>query len=330
MEQVHELAVVEQASKRTAKAALRYQKQTENINKKIHAVGVITKSVDERLSLISNVDDREFETLTGVIDGQIDLSKQATTLDKQWKDMMAHQLAELEQLREINTSLQTAHQDKVLAITSLHALADKNHDQYIAELTAAEEQLEGINKQISAFDTKEYMAQITILVTAVNDQLAKEKQAHTEQAEKINVRMTELRTTTKALLASVGHYTNVMQTIDAKIKYISDRVELLDDKVSHVGPVVDGITESDIAALFSTINISEPSIQQDDANAETSNDDVSAEQTDVSKNDGLNEVPVGDDDVKRDEPTDSLTPRRAKHGIEDESKVSSKWKFWTK
>lgn len=331
MEQVQELTVVEQASKRTAKAALRYQKQTENINKKIHAVGVITKSVEDRLTRISNVDDREFETLTSVIDGQVDLSKRAVDLDKQWKTMVEHQRAELSQLRDMNTTLKDAYQNRVSAITSLHDLADENHKKYIEDLTVAETQLKNINDQISAFNTNEYMSQVTILVSALSTQLAKEKQAHMEQAEKINTRMTALRKATKALLVASGHYTKVMQTIDAKVNYIAKRVDLLDEKVASVSPVFDDITESDIVELFSTLSeATEPEEDEtidavDESVTDTESNDAHDEQPDTQEEDRVS--PDSDDDDTPNEP--DVTSRRAKHGAEKETK-SSKWKFWAK
>lgn len=327
--QTQELIVVEQATKRTAKAALRYQKQTENINKKIHAVGVIAKSVDDQLTRISNVDNREFETLTNVIDGQVNLSKQAVDLDKQWARMVDHQRAELDQLKDVNESLKAAHQNKLSAITALHDLADENHEQYVAELTTIEEQLERINAQITAFNTKEYMAQITILVSALNAQLAKEKQAHMEQAEKINERMVELRTATKAMLISAGHYTKIMQTIDAKVKYIAERVDLLDVNVSHINAVSDNITEADIMTLFSTFDKPQETPEDDTVETHGEPDEIeSDEQHDV---DLPEEDPVSHDDDKDDAPSESdIAPRSAKqHGDETKSK-STKWKFWTK
>lgn len=334
MGQTQELIAVEQATKRTAKAALRYQKQTENINKKIHAVGVIAKSVDDQLTRISNVDNREFETLTNVIDGQVNLSKQAVDLDKQWARMVEHQRAELEQLKDVNEGLKAAHQNKLSTITVLHDLADENHARYVAELTTIEEQLASINAKITAFDTKEYMSQITILVSALNAQLVKEKQAHMEQAEKINERMVELRTATKAMLISAGHYTKIMQTIDAKVKYIAERVDLLDANVSHVSPVFDNITEADIMTLFSTFDKPQETPADDtvavDDTVETHGEPDEIESDEQPDVDLPEEDPVSHDDDKDDAPSESdIEPRREKHGDETKSKAT-KWKFWTK
>lgn len=327
VEQIQEVAIVEEASKRTARAALRHQKQTENMNKKIHAIGVIAKSVDERLERIANVDEREFDVLTKVIDGQVDLSKQAVELDTQWKTITDRQRIELQQLRDINDILRTAHQNKVSAINALYELADNNHVAYMEQQTSTEEQLKLINEKISAFDTKEYMSQITILVRELNNQFDKEKQAHKEQSEKNKARIAEVHTATKAMLVATGHYTKVMQTIDANVKHVVERIDLLDDKVSAVGPAFDNITESEIMELFKTFDDSEETQTEDTVEPIEA---VSEGQDNADVPEEPKEDPVRHDEEKDDAPSETgLEARRTKHRAEDKPKPS-KWKFWAK
>ena len=237
MGHAQELKAIEQASQRTAKAALRYQHRTEQVNRKIRAVGVITKSVNDRLTMIANVDEREFETLSAVIDGQVELSQQATILDTQWHEMMELQRNELEQLQHINASLKTAHQNKVKSIEALNEAAEENHLSYMNTLASAEEQLATLGVQIGTLNTSELISQIDEKVESLRIHLEDERKAQGELEAQLNTRMNELRNVSKMLLASVGHYTNVIQTVEAKVNYLVNIVDVLDEKVSRLTPV---------------------------------------------------------------------------------------------
>lgn len=329
MEYAQELAAIEQASRRTAKAALRYQNQTDGVNKKIQAVGVITKSVDDRLTLISNVDEREFETLTGVIDGQVDLSKQATALSKQWQQMMAHQIAELDQLQRVNATLKTEYQNKVAAIEDLHQLAEKNHNEYMATLDATNADIDEMNVKIGLIDTREHISQITILVNALNTKLDQEKQEQRDLEAQMSSRMSDLRKVSRLLLASAGHYTNVLQTVNTKVKHMVELVDVLDEKVSQLTPASNSMTESDIIDMFSSL--SQPDSNDDDVIVDTPNVDTDDNEgiTDEAIPELINTDEEDHDDTDEQTLEVSTVPPRSKRSTEKEDS-KSKWKFWTK
>ena len=347
MGHVQELKAIEQASQRTAKAALRYQNRTEHVNRMISAVGVITKSVNDRLTMIANVDTREFETLSAVIDGQVELSQQATTLGTQWHEMMELQRNELEQLQRINASLKTAHQNKVGAIEALNEAAEENHLSYMDTLASAEEQLASLGVQIGTLNTSELISQIDEMVESLHISLEDERKAQGEFEAQLNTRMNDLRNVSKMLLASVGHYTNVIQTVEAKVNYLENIVDVLDEKVSRLTPLSGGMSEADIIDMFSALShpieetaeepIEEP-IEEDVVEDEiTDTDDTTkdvAETEDKTSDDNETEDKASDDKETEDKASDDkeivsvVPPRSNRH--RSKTKKTSKWKFWAK
>lgn len=318
MGHAQELKAIEQASQRTAKAALRYQNRTEQVNRKIRAVGVITKSVNDRLTMIANVDEREFETLSAVIDGQVGISKQATTLGAQWREMMDLQHNELEQLQRINATLKTAHQNKVEAIEALNEAAEKNHLSYMNTLTSAEEQLASISAQIGALDAGELISQITEMVESLHVHLEGERKEQGEFEAQLNTRMNGLRNVSKMLLASVGHYTNVIQTVEAKVNYLVNLVDILDEKSSRLTPLSDGMSEADIIDMFSALS------QPIEETAEEPIEDDAVEEEITDTDDTTEDVAE-----TVDKEIDSAVPPRSDRSTSKTEKTS-KWKFWAK
>lgn len=254
VEHVQKLTALDKSSKSTAKAALRYQKQTANVDKKIHAIGIIAKSIDTQLQTIASVDEREFATLTDVIDGQIVLTKQAKELDEQWNGMIQRQIDELNALSDIHTSLQSFHQSKVESINGLHHLAEENHTAYIHELTTVKQKVNNIANQISTLNTKEDITHIEQHVKGLQERLETESTLQHDYMEKMEKRMSDLRTVAQVLLTSSGHYTNVIQTLSTKIAQLTNMVDVVDEKVSNVSPVLDQVTESDLVQLFSELS----------------------------------------------------------------------------
>lgn len=348
MGHVKELKAIEQASQRTAKAALRYQNRTEHVNRKIGAVGVITKSVNDQLTTIANIDEREFETLSAVIDGQVELSQQATTLDTQWHEMMELQRNELEQLQRINASLKTAHQNKVGAIEALNESAEENHLSYMNTLASAEEKLASIGVQIGTLDTRELISQIDENVESLHVHLEDERKEQEEFEAQLNTRMNELRNVSKMLLASVGHYTNVIQTVEAKVNYLENIVDVLDEKVSRLTPLSDGMSESDIIEMFSALSqpieetaeepIEEP-IEEDVVEDEITDTDDTTKDVAETENKASEDVAETEDKATEDKASDDkasddkeivseVPPRSSRHTSRSEK--TPKWKFWAK
>lgn len=323
MGHAQELKAIEQASQRTAKAALRYQNRTEQVNRKIRAVGVITKSVNDRLTMIANVDEREFETLSEVIDGQVGLSKQATTLGTQWHEMMELQRNELEQLQRINASLETAHQGKVEAIEALNEAAEENHLSYMGTLTSAEEQLASISAQIGTLDASELISQIAEMVGSLHIHLEDERKEQGEFEAQLNTRMNELRNVSKMLLASVGHYTNVIQTAEAKVNYLVNLIEVLDEKVSRLTPLSDGMSESDIIDMFSALSHPIEETAEEPIEEDVVEDDI------TDADDTTKDVSETADKASDDKEIVSVVPPRSDRRTSKTEKTS-KWKFWAK
>ena len=353
MGHVQELKAIEQASQRTAKAVLGYQNRTEQVNRKIKAVGVITKSVNDRLTTIANVDEREFEALSAVIDGQVNLSKQATALDTQWHEMIELQRSELEQLQRINASLKTPHQNKVEAIEALHGAAEEKHLSYMGTLTSVEEQLASISVQISTLDTSELISQIAEAVESLRTHLEDERKEQEELEAQLNTRMNALRSVSKMLLASVGNYTNVIQTVEAKVNYLASLIEVLDEKVSRLTPLSDGMSESDIIDMFSALShsiedpveepvedIEEPIEDIEDTEEDVVEEDIEDVVEDAVEEDTVEEEIKDTDDTTKDvdetvdkasddkEIVSVVPPRSNRHT--PKTKKTPKWKFWAK
>ena len=345
---VQELKVIEQASQRTAKAVLGYQNRTEQINRKVNAVGVITKSINDRLTTIANVDEREFETLSAVIDGQVNLSKQAAALDTQWHEMIELQRSELEQLQRINASLKTPHQNKVEAIEALRDAADENHLSYMGTLTSAEEQLASISAQISTLDTSELISQIDERVESLRTHLEGERKEQEELEAQLNTRMNALRSVSKMLLASVGNYTNVIQTVEAKVNYLVNLIEVLDEKVSRLTPLSDGMSESDIIDMFSALShsiedsvedlvediediedIEEPVEDIEDTEEDTVEEEITDTEEDTVTDDTTKDAGETVDKASDDKEIVSVVPPRSNRHT-PKTKKTPKWKFWAK
>lgn len=332
---VNEITAIEHASKQTAKAALHYKNKTNQINQKIHAIGVITKNVSKQMNTIADVDAREFDILAAIIDNQVELSKQAKNLDGKWDSLVDAQNQELTELQAINNQLRQSYEDMVITVKNLYQRANENHDAYVTTLSEAETHLFNLHQQIVTFNDREHIAQIIILISALNEQLDNEKQAYATQTEKIQQQMANLNTVARTLSTSVNHYSNIIKTVHAKVNYMVEVVDAIDSKVTDLSLKMDTLTQSDILNMFNTFESNTNESESVDNPSDTLHETGTLEDNDGNTPDVPEETNTSNDNDralegpknKNDHTELEAFPPRASH---NKKKEASKWKFWSK
>lgn len=361
MTETHDLVIMEEAVKHSAKAALRHQKQTAQVNQKVTAIGMITNDVHTRLQAISNIDEREFEQLTDVIEGQITLSRQAKDLDTQWRVMVSGQSSELERLNTIRASLETHNTTTIQSIETLNTMSQQSHIDHTADIESMTKQITQIDNQLKTLDTTEDLSNIKEVLALTKEQIEKEYAEQATHQAAIEEKMTDLRIVSSILLKSTGHYTSVIQTVTAKVDQIVSIVDVLNKKVSQLSPGIDGVSQDEILKLFQRlgeqtttddvkqVGLVDPVNTLDEpSNVIGSEVAVDADTTDAAPTESNNWGTAGNTTVHESETVEtSVVERKSKSDARDadtsnvrsefpprskevKPKPKSKWQFWKK